>query len=181
VAEANGESRSAGTPEGNRLRQDGVRFDVTTQTGITAAAQRSRVEDGGRVESRQPLRGPSGDAVASRSVAAVGAPAAAIARDQSPPLPLAVVAAAHPQAFTPEQMRALVQLGESFLTETSPASPNAVTAVVTSPDLTPAERWEISANASDERFKAMFGYQAFNSMQLQRAREAYAEAKAKAK
>ncbi len=103
----------------------------------------------------------------------------AIAREQSPPLPLAVVAAAHPQAFTPEQMRALVQLGESFLTETSPASPNAVTAVVTSPDPTPAERWEISANASDERFKAMFGYQAFNSMQLQRAREAYAEAKAK--
>jgi hypothetical protein len=76
-------------------------------------------------------------------------------------------------------MRALVQLGESFLTETSPMSPNAVTAVVASPDLTPAERWAMSAEASDERFKAMFGYQAFNAMQLQRAREAYAETKAK--
>lgn len=103
----------------------------------------------------------------------------AIAREQSPPLPLAVVAAAYPQAFTPGQMRVLVQLGESFLNETTPTSPNAVSAVVASPELTPAQRWKISANASDDRFKAMFGYQAFNAMQLERAREAYAESKAK--
>ena len=76
-------------------------------------------------------------------------------------------------------MRALVQLGESFLTETSPTAPNAVTAGAGSPELTPAERWAISTNASDERFQAMFGHQAFNAMQLERAREAYAEAKAK--
>ncbi|MCS6244266.1 MAG: hypothetical protein H2172_10470 [Opitutus sp.] len=170
--------------EGEHFGHDGRSAVAAVQEASPTTAQRSRLAEGSAPnEAGLPLRvstgGRTNTAAVAAAVAAVGAPAAAIAREQSPPLPLAVVAAAHAQSFTPEQMRALVQLGESFLTETSPTSPNAVTAVVASPDLTPAERWEISANASDERFKAMFGYQAFNSMQLQRAREAYAEAKAK--
>jgi hypothetical protein len=131
------------------------------------------------IGSALPLRGAAGGRANATAVAVGGSPAVAIAREQSPPLPLAVVAAAYPQAFTPGQMRVLVQLGESFLNETTPTSPNAVSAVVASPELTPAQRWKISANASDDRFKAMFGYQAFNAMQLERAREAYAESKAK--
>lgn len=101
------------------------------------------------------------------------------AREQVPSLPLAVVAAAHPRAFTPEQMRVLVQLGESFLAETNPASLSAAVASVDNIAVTPEERWAISSVDSDDRFSAMFGHQAFNAMQLQRAREAYVEAKAR--
>lgn len=170
---------SAVSTEAGRLSDD-VRSRVAVQATPSATLpRRSLAEGGGSTESGLPLRGSAGVRANTTEVLAVGAPAVASAREQAPPVPLAVVAAAYPQSFTPEQMRALVQLGESFLTETSPMSPNAVTAVVASPDLTPAERWAMSAEASDERFKAMFGYQAFNAMQLQRAREAYAETKAK--
>jgi hypothetical protein len=170
---------SAVSTETGRLSHD-VRSRVAVQTTPSATSTRTRLPEGGTsTESGLPLRGSAGVRANTTAALGVGAPVVASAREQAPPVPLAVVAAAYPQSFTPEQMRALVQLGESFLTETSPMSPNAVTAVVASPDLTPAERWAMSAEASDERFKAMFGYQAFNAMQLQRAREAYAETKAK--
>jgi hypothetical protein len=94
-------------------------------------------------------------------------------------LPLAVIASAQAQGFTPEQTRLLIRMGESFLADTAAGSS------LTPQNLngggvpfSPAEIWEASTRASDERFRAMFGYQAFNAMQLQRAREAYAEAKA---
>ena len=166
--------------DGVQVGRDG-RSGVAVQAVSRSTAQRSRLAEGSALnEAGLPLRvstgGRTNTAAVAAAVAAVGAPTVAIAREQALSVPLAVVAATHPQSFTPEQMRALVQIGESFLTETSPTAPNAVTAVVASPDLTPAERWTISAEASDERFKAMFGYQAFNAMQLQRAREAYAEA-----
>lgn len=183
-AEARGAARTAspatarsvvGTETSERVGREHV-----VQAGLPVTAQRSRLAEGSPpIGSALPLRGAAGGRANATAVPVVGSPAVAIAREQSPPLPLAVVAAAYPQAFTPEQMRVLVQLGESFLTETTPTSPNAVTAVVASPELTPAQRWKISANASDDRFKAMFGYQAFNAMQLERAREAYAESKAK--
>ncbi len=94
-------------------------------------------------------------------------------------LPLAVVAIAQAEGFTPEQMRVLIQMGESFLADTAAGSPLiSLTPNGGGAPLTAAEIWEASTRASDERFRAMFGYQAFNAMQLQRARDAYAEAKA---
>ena len=170
---------SAVSTEAGQLGYDG-RSGVTVQAGSPLTAQRSRLAVGSATsESALPLRGSTSGRAKPAAVAEVGAPALAIAREQAQPLPLAVVAAAHAQAFTPEQMRALVQLGESFLMETSPTSSSAAIDAIAGSDLTPAERWTIRAQASDERFKAMFGYQAFNDMQLKRAREAYAEAKAK--
>ena len=120
-------------------------------------------------------------ATVSNGPAKVGGATVAAVRQPAPSLPLAVVAAAHPQAFTPEQTHALVQLGESFLAETAATSPTPVaTPGDASSALTPEQIWDASTAASDERFKAMFGYEAFNSMQLKRAQEAYAEAKANA-
>lgn len=103
------------------------------------------------------------------------------AAELAAPLPLAVVASAQAQGFTPEQTRLLIQMGESFLAETAAASsltPQSLNGGGV--PFSPAEIWEASTWASDERFRAMFGYQAFNAMQLLRAREAYAEAKANA-
>ena len=103
----------------------------------------------------------------------------AVAIESSAALPLAVVASAHPNGFTPEQMRVLIQMGESFLADTGAGSSlTSLTPNGGGAPLSAAEIWEASTQASDERFRAMFGYEAFNAMQLQRAREAYAEAKA---
>jgi hypothetical protein len=176
----------SGTQEGTRLRQ-GSGQELKVHGHAKTAAPGSRTEqDRTRVELRQPPVGLSGGAATPSGVTVAGGAGGTNAREQSPPLPLAVVAAAYPQAFTPEQMRVLVQLGESFLNETSKPTPDAVTDEVASPGpapadakvarRTPAQRWFTSAEASDERFKAMFGYSAFNAMQLARAREAYAEA-----
>lgn len=164
----------SGIPEGTRLRQDSGQGIAVQDSARTSAPRPRTHQDRNRVELVQPQGGMRGGAATPRGVSVAGGAVGVNGREQSPPLPLAVVAAAYPQAFTPEQMRALVQIGESFLTETSPPTPDPVTDVV---DLTPAERWAVSAEASDERFKAMFGHQAFNAMQLQRARDAYAELK----
>lgn len=95
------------------------------------------------------------------------------------PLPLAVVAAAYPQSFTAEQKQVLLQLGESFLAATAAPPVVSPTEALNEKTLTPAERWLVQTMESDERFKAMFGYEAFNAMQLQRAREAYEEGQVK--
>ena len=114
-------------------------------------------------------------ATAVKSVGANGAGAL----DASAALPLAVVASAQAQGFSPEQTRVLIKMGEDFLADTAAGS--ALTLLVPTAGaapLTAAEIWAASTRASDERFRSMFGYQAFNAMQLQRARDAYAEAKA---
>lgn len=103
---------------------------------------------------------------------------------QPPELPLAVVAARHPQVFTAPQIASLNRLGEQFLAAT--AEPEAADAP--SPLLTPEaektaaaadpnRRWRQAQDASDVRFRSMFGYVAYNGMMLERAREAQAGAK----
>ena len=117
---------------------------------------------------------------ASGKIAPSPAPAAvATAVAPAPELPLAVVAAQHPELFTTNQAPVLLQLSEAFLAATSEAgavdAPGAPPATSAAP-ASNAERWVDAQTASDERFSSMFGYTAFNAMQLQRARETMSEA-----
>lgn len=89
-------------------------------------------------------------------------------------LPLAVVAARHHGVFTPAQTSVLSQLGEEFLATISaappvPAATGITPSVSAATDADPA--WTRAQASSDERFRSMFGYGAFNAMLLERARE----------
>jgi len=132
--------------------------------------------------------------LAGRSLApvAAGAPLAAAGTAAASPsavstaagpvleLPLAVVAAQNPAIIQPGQAAVLERLGNEFLaaTEEIPAAANSPGAATVTPPATNEARWIDAQRDSDERFKAMFGYDAFNALQIIRAREAYAETQA---
>lgn len=89
-------------------------------------------------------------------------------------LPLAVVAAEHPRVFTAGQTAILSRLGEEFLVATEKASILSERAPAASPAsaATVADlEWNRAQVSSDDRFKAMFGYGAYNAMLLERTRE----------
>ena len=179
VVQSEGGRDAARSPDQRAPGAPGV--VATVPTGGDRRLELASRSQGGQGDARShavPDRAETG-ATTSNGPAKMGVATVAAVRQPAPSLPLAVVAAAHPQAFTPEQTHALVQLGESFLAETAATSPTPVTTLGdASPALTPEQIWAASTAASDERFKAMFGYEAFNSMQLKRAQDAYAEAKA---
>jgi hypothetical protein len=105
--------------------------------------------------------------------AVVTRPAARLDAD----IPLAVVAAQHMPALTPAQVESLIQLNESFLAEIpEPAVDQPPESTRGDVSAIKHERsWRDVQRESDERFKSLFGFTAFNAMQLKRARDASAE------
>ena len=99
---------------------------------------------------------------------------------QSTPLPIPLAAVGYNPALklNPRQVAQVVRLGQVFLAETA-ATPAAApsSASVDTASASPADvvspAWIAAQEASDERFKMMFGYAAFNAQQILRSRQEY--------
>ena len=89
------------------------------------------------------------------------------------PIPLAAVGYNPALKLNPQQVTHMVQMGQAFLAATA-ATPEAtpssasVDTAVSSPAAAVSPAWIAAQEESDERFRAMFGYEAFNAQQILR-------------
>jgi hypothetical protein len=88
-------------------------------------------------------------------------------------LPLVVIAAENAKTFYPEQVVMMRYLAEDFLAATESAPIPQGTSGPKRGRL-PKTDWERAVELSDARFQAMFGQDAFNAFQLERAAQAAA-------
>ena len=89
------------------------------------------------------------------------------------PIPLAAVGYNPALKLNPRQVTQMVQMGQAFLAataatpEAAPSSASVDTASA-SPAAAVSPAWIAAQEASDERFRAIFGYEAFNAQQILR-------------
>lgn len=94
-------------------------------------------------------------------------PATAPISAEANELPLAVVASDYAAAYTPAQTEAMGRLAEDFLIATAPAAESL--AESGKPTRRAKSSWQRAQEENDARFQAMFGQDAFNAMQRERA------------
>ncbi len=93
------------------------------------------------------------------------------------PIPLAAVGFNPALKLNPQQVAQLVQLGQAFLavTDATPSVPQSSSPVEIStktPSTSARSGWLSAQSESDQLFRAMFGYSAFNAQLLLRAQQA---------
>ena len=89
------------------------------------------------------------------------------------PIPLAAVGYNPALKLNPRQVAQMVQMGQTFLAATAAApsaapSPASVDTASAAPADAVSQAWIDAQQASDERFRVMFGYAAFNAQQILR-------------
>ncbi len=127
---------------------------------------------------------------ATSSVAAVKMPVGDIGSSQMKALvtPLVAVGLSPALKLNAQQAQQAVKLAEDFLAATADESADASgtsaqvasTAAATSTDAKAAfeARWSSAQQKSDDQFRAWFGYDAFNAMQIRRSQQQYQDQQA---
>ena len=92
------------------------------------------------------------------------------------PIPLAAVGFNPALKLNPQQVTQMVQLGQVFLaaTDATPSAPQSSSPVETAtkvPSTSARSSWLSAQSESDQLFRAMFGYSAFNAQLLLRAQQ----------